>query len=114
MTDLTLPFDLHKHVGQILLNMQQQMEALALWQQHAPSAEAMASKMPFACDAMSFENWLQFIFIPRLNSIIEAKATLPTKIAIAPMAAHVWQSNIEYQPLIKILLQLDTLFNDGK
>ncbi|MGS0681182.1 YqcC family protein [Shewanella sp. 125m-7] len=76
-----------------------------------PSEEAMASTTPFACDVMAFEQWLQFIFIPKMHYLLEHNIPLPTAIAIAPMAEHVWASQPDYQYLIRILAELDALLS---
>ncbi|MGL5392953.1 MAG: YqcC family protein, partial [Shewanella sp.] len=43
-----------------------------------------------------------------------AGQVLPSQIAIAPMAQHVWQDNPQLQPLIAVLNQLDMLLNEPR
>ena len=85
-----------------------------MWSLTSPTDEAMASTAPFACDLMSLEQWLQFIFIPRMQALIDAGQPLPSKIAIAPMAEHVWAEQAALAPLIGVLNELDMLLNEPR
>ena len=42
------------------------------------------SEEPFAIDTMSPEEWLQWIFIPRMFALLESGADLPSQIAVSP------------------------------
>ncbi|MCF1426408.1 MAG: YqcC family protein [Shewanella sp.] len=94
----------------------QQLEGLLreqeLWADTPPDAAALASRTPFACDTLAFEQWLQFIFLPRMNALLDGGHALPTNIAITPMAFHVWQNQPERAALIHLLNDLDTLLNE--
>ncbi|MBV7317323.1 YqcC family protein [Shewanella sp. NIFS-20-20] len=89
----------------------QQLQALltdvGLWQQQPIEASALASSAPFACDTMTFAQWLQFIFVPRMNLLIEQGQGLPGTMALAPMAEHLWQGQDDKQALIAFLQQFD-------
>jgi uncharacterized protein YqcC (DUF446 family) len=57
-----------------------------LWSATAPPGQALASQQPFAWDTLSFDQWLQFIFIPKLLAMVAREAPLPTNSGVAPMA----------------------------
>lgn len=103
----------YQQTREYLHKLESELKSLALWAKQPPSAQALASTQPFACDVMPFEHWLQFIFIPKMHGLIEAGHPLPSSIAIAPMAHHVWQSMPERKPVILLLNELDTLLNDA-
>ena len=68
-----------------LQQLQLAMQKLDLWQAVPPSQDAFLSKEPFAIDTMSPEEWLQWIFIPRMFALLESGgAALPSKIAVSP------------------------------
>lgn len=75
---------MYQQLQQALLKLQQTMQQHALWQHLPPSESAFQSQQPFALDTMSPTEWLQWIFIPRMQALIEAKAPLPQQIAISP------------------------------
>lgn len=91
-----------------------ELKQTGLWSVTAPCAEAMASTAPFACDLMPFEQWLQFIFIPQIQALIDTAQSLPSHIAIAPMAEHLWSAQVALAPLISTLNQLDILLNEPR
>lgn len=69
----------------------------------------MASEAPFACDTMALEQWLQFIFLPRMTELVSTGAPLPSAIAVAPMAEYVWQQEPKMLQTIAILKEIDAL-----
>ena len=104
---------LYQFTQEKLHAIEQQLRALNIWSLAHPSDAAMASTAPFACDLMPLEQWLQFIFLPKMQAIIQQRQALPSNIAIAPMAQYVWKNKHDYQPLIFLLNDLDTLLNDA-
>ncbi|MFS1423577.1 YqcC family protein [Shewanella sp. 10N.286.48.B5] len=97
---------------QYLIQIEQNLKDANFWSSTKPSAQALASSSPFACDTMGFEQWLQFIFIPKMQQLICMKQALPTQIALAPMAAHVWSQRDDLNPLIRLLAELDTFLSE--
>ncbi len=91
-----------------------ELKSLDMWANETPSVEALADPTPFACESLAFEQWLQFIFIPKMNELIELKLSLPTEIALAPMAEHLWLHHKEMQPLIFLLNQLDECLSEPR
>ncbi len=71
--------------------LQREMQNVGLWSDVSPSDEAMMSSQPFCCDSMSFSNWLQWIFVPRMQYMLETDAGLPGKSAMFPMAEEAWK-----------------------
>ncbi len=97
-----------------LLLIERQLRQLGLWAQQAPSAEALASQQPFCVDSLAFEEWLQWIFLPRLKSMLEANAPLPTASGIAAMAEQVFVGRaLEVKGLIAALEEFDRLIGLG-
>ncbi|MCL1036355.1 YqcC family protein [Shewanella corallii] len=105
---------LHQATREYLLQLESELKRQSLWASEAPSPESLASTAPFAVDTLAFEHWLQFIFIPRMQALLDTEAQLPANIAVAPMAHHVWQDNAERIHLIRILNDLDTLLNEPR
>ncbi len=75
-----------------LLQIERELRLLGWWSAQAPSAEALASQEPFCVDTLSFAQWLQWIFVPRMKLIIESDAALPARSGIRPMAEMVYQA----------------------
>ncbi|OBT09155.1 hypothetical protein A9267_09110 [Shewanella sp. UCD-FRSSP16_17] len=94
---------------QLLESLEQQLKINHLWSIQSPSDAELASVAPFACDTLRFEQWLQFIFIPKMSMLIRTQSPLPSKISLAPMAEHVWGNRAELAELTKLLAVLDNL-----
>jgi len=108
----------HQHIAlaEILMDIEKELRELQLWEHESPSDEALSSQEPFAVDTLSFNQWLQFIFLPRFYFMIENRIPLPAVCGVAPMAEQVFQgANLYTDPLIAHLQRIDVLLtNDGK
>ena len=51
-----------------------------------PSARALASTEPFCVDTLAFEQWLQWVFLPRMQHLLEQAGELPGRSSITEMA----------------------------
>ena len=93
-----------------------ELKSLNLWQEHKPSAVELSSSAPFCCDTLDFEQWLQFIFIPKLIQMINLEQPLPTKIALTPMAQESFKHiSAKTKLLFDIIQKIDTtLTEQGK
>lgn len=104
--------DDYAEVSQSLHAIEQHMRRLNLWQDLPPSEVARASPTPFCVDTLSPEQWLQWVFLPRMLALLEAKADLPRRFAIAPYFEVAYRDRLdELQPLLHVLNQFDQLLN---
>ena len=95
-----------REVKGLLLAVAQELNALALWQQESPSAEALASTLPFCMDTLEFHQWLQFVLLARLQQMLQQP--LPTQIAVYPMATEIYKEELQAKrSLLELLAQLD-------
>ena len=100
----------HIALAEILIDLEKELRELRLWEAESPSAEALASVQPFAVDTLSFSQWLQFIFIPRLYDLIETRDALPVNCGVAPMAEEYFQPlGLNTANLINHLRRIDVL-----
>ncbi|MCQ4296674.1 YqcC family protein [Pseudomonas stutzeri] len=73
-------------VAQQLLLIERELRALGLWSAEPPPEEALVSVEPFCVDTLRFEQWLQWIFLPRMKAIVESDLPLPAASDICAMA----------------------------
>lgn len=93
-----------------LLLIERELRMLGWWQAEAPSAEALASQQPFCVDTLAFEAWLQWVFLPRMRSILESSAPLPAASGILPMAEESFRGREgESRALLVALGEFDRL-----
>ena len=92
----------------LLGELERALKEKKLWSTTPPSASAFASNAPFCFDTMRFEQWLQFVFIDKLRTLIEHNQVLPTNANIAPMAQQVMAEHTE---IIALLIKIDAELN---
>lgn len=102
----------HTAVAKKLFELEREMRSLELWEDQQPSAQALASTQPFAVDTLRFPQWLQFIFIPRLYSLVEHRSQLPINCDITPMAEEYFRPlTINADRLVEQLRKIDYLLS---
>lgn len=93
-------------LNRLLSLLKQRLINLQLWNQPQPSAEAFASSAPFCVDTMSLEQWLRYVFLPRMQALLDAQASLPTSCAITEQVEVLLQ-HPKKQQVMEITLALD-------
>ncbi len=102
-------------LSSLLIDIEAELRQLGLWQAEPPEHNALASQEPFCIDTLSFEQWLQFVFMVKLRQLLDAQQTLPSQCSIAPMAEeHFAKSGRKASGLIGILYQVDNLLSEGE
>jgi len=73
-------------IAEVLIDIEAQLRQLGMWDKIPPSSQALLSTEPFCVDTLTLPQWLQFIFIPTIYSMLEEQQPLPDRCGIAPMA----------------------------
>ncbi|WJG08544.1 YqcC family protein [Aliiglaciecola sp. LCG003] len=94
----------------LLDNLRDILQIHDLWSSTVPSEQAMGSRAPFACDSMPLENWLQFVFLPKLEHLLEQQQRLPENLAILPIAQIAFSAK-HHEPILLAIEKIDRLFN---
>ncbi|WP_394238844.1 YqcC family protein [Pseudomonas anguilliseptica] len=95
-------------VAEQLLLIERELRLLGWWEMQSPSAQALSSQQPFCVDTLAFEQWLQWIFLPRMKQMLEAGVALPSVSGIQPMAEQVYGGQAKKaRELIKLLGEFD-------
>lgn len=103
----------HIAVAEILIDIEKELRELQLWEYESPSEDALASTQPFAIDTLTFPQWLQFIFIPRLYMMVEQRMPLPRVSGVKPMAEEYFKVlNLNSAALILHLERMDNLLSE--
>ncbi|NBA98209.1 YqcC family protein [Pseudomonas sp. R5(2019)] len=97
-----------------LLLIERELRLQGWWRDVQPSAEALASVEPFAVDTLEFDQWLQWIFLPRMKSILEQDLPLPNASGILEMAEMVYRDTPQSQGLKLLLKQFDELITQAR
>lgn len=99
-------------IAATLMDIEKELRSLRLWSSDMLSADALASTQPFAIDTMSFPQWLQFIFLPRMQFLLQQQLPLPVNCSIASMAEQYFAPlRLHSAPLVNHLRQIDNLLS---
>jgi len=98
----------------ILLNdLENELRKQGIWQTDRPSQSALNSVQPFAIDTLTFAQWLQFIFLEKMNELVQFALPLPQSISVHPMAEEYFKHQfIDSREIIAIIARLDSLISE--
>ena len=102
-------------VAEFLLLIEQEMRTQGLWSDTVPSEDDLSSTEPFSVDRLDFEQWVQWIFLPKMKVIIEQGQSLPSVSGIRHMAEHVFgQRRGNWKPLLRHFEAFDLLISPSE
>ena len=97
-------------VADQLLLIERELRLQGFWQELPPSEQALASQSPFCVDTMDFDQWLQWVMLPRMKVLLEGGHPLPRTSGIKEMAEWVYRDRLNsVQALIMLLGEFDQL-----
>lgn len=101
---------LQQHLAQLT----RELQCASLWDREAPSAEKLASIEPFCVDTLRFEQWLQWVFIPKLSKQVAMPhfSGLANPSDIHTMAEHAFKDYGQATNVIcDVIHQIDKTLN---
>src|SRR5512139_290690 len=98
-----------------LLAIEQEMRRIGLWETTPPAKEALESLIPFCYDTLKFQQWLQWVFLPKMKLAIEHQIDFPSSSNIAALAEMCFPEliNIDTTRLLEMLRRFDELINNA-
>lgn len=100
----------HDEVAQAIARVEAELRRIGYWRNEPLPPEMYQFTQAFAMDTMPFAYWLQFIFIPRVKSIVEEKGAFPAASMVATQAVREFDGVPEAGELISRLSEFDALF----
>lgn len=101
--------DIPNRIADILLEVEANLRTSGNWNNCRPADAALASTEPFCFDTLRFEQWLQWVFLPRMKQVLEQRKPLPSKSGIFTYARDYLGKN---DPMAGNLLNLIKRFDD--
>ncbi len=97
-----------QQVRTLLVQLEEQLRQLNLWQSTAPSQQSLASTEPFCIDTLDLSEWLQWLLIPRMHALIDGNKPLPDSCSIHAIAEESFKDlNTDCRALLNTIKQLD-------
>lgn len=101
----------YQQIKRLLTRLEGALLRYGYWEQTPPSKEALSSVAPFAIDTLDCTQWLQWIFIPKMQHLIENKMPLPTSFAISPYIEETFCEGHKHEKILRISKELDAFFD---
>ena len=75
-------------LADLLLDIEAEMRRINLWQITPPAPEALPSLVPFCHDTLYLEEWLPWVFLPKMKRGGESEEECPSSSEITPLAEY--------------------------
>lgn len=102
---------INHQLADLLLQIEAELRHQALWEGSTPSAAALLSTTPFCADTLHFNQWLQWLFVPRMKQILEQSLPLPQQCDIHTYVEQQCHGNCE--ELLRLIKRFDELVVSG-
>jgi uncharacterized protein YqcC (DUF446 family) len=99
----------HDQIQSKLQEIKEEMQRTGMWQGEPLDASRHQFIAPFARDTMTFSQWLQFVFFPQVEEILDTYDTLPKDSAVGTIARTQYKNQPEVQRLVELLSEFDAL-----
>lgn len=86
-----------------------EMRGIGMWSDVAPSADKFQSRVAFFGDTMSFDQWLQFVFLPRVHEVLAGKSPAPASSSVGAYAVREFDGLDKANRLTGLLGEFDRL-----
>jgi uncharacterized protein YqcC (DUF446 family) len=105
--------ELYQRVEQKLSEIEAEMKQIGYWQETPLPAEAYDFHQAFAMDTMAYSQWLQFVFIPRVRSILGSDGEFPRSSSVGTQAILEFDGDDAAVQLVSLLCRFDEQINNG-
>ncbi len=88
-----------------------ELKNLNRWDDQPLAEDKFVDMGAFGSRTMAFEQWIQFILLPRINQIISEQGDFPEKSSVATYAIRNFDGDPAADRLCDLLSDLDQFFN---
>lgn len=90
-----------------------ELRRLGMWSAEPPAPSAFESQVAFFGDTMAFEQWLQFVLLPRVQAVLGGDGTFPTRSMVGAYAVRELDGHPDAGHLVDLLVAFDGLIAPG-
>ncbi len=101
---------MYQEAGQKIDEIEAELKHLGRWSEQPPPPQAFENMGPFGMRTMAFEQWLQFVLIPRVREIIATRGQFPSSSSVSAYAVREWDGVPDVDRLLTLLSEFDALF----
>ena len=104
-------FDVYQRLANKTDEVENELRRLNRWQHFPLSSDKFEDMGAFGSNTMTFEQWIQFVLVPRIDHIVLNKGELPSDSMLATYAVRVSDGDPDSATLIGLLYEIDELIN---
>lgn len=87
-----------------------EMKRIGLWHEEGLEPSRLEFTQAFGADTMAFQQWLQFVFIPRVREIVAERGSFPSRSQVGVQAIREFDGYDEAADLVGLLSDFDSQF----
>jgi len=106
--------DIYQKAAEKIEDIIKEMRAEGMWQSEPLPEDAYDFSAAFGADKLAFEQWIQFILVPRVDEIIKEKGTFPSGSMVGTYAIREFDGLEKASYLITLLCEFDALFGPAE
>jgi uncharacterized protein YqcC (DUF446 family) len=97
-------------LGELAGEIESEMRRLGVWREQPPSEEDVLAGGAFGMGTVSFDAWLQVVFVHRLRQVAEGTLSVPTSSSVGAKAVREWDGDpFDRDVLLDLINQVDSL-----
>jgi uncharacterized protein YqcC (DUF446 family) len=103
----------HEVVARKVDEIEAEMRRIGDWQSEPPPPEAFRDMGAFGHQTMAFEQWLQWVFLPRVREIVAERGDFPGASQVSQQAYkewRMWGEKPDSERLLELLQEFDGMF----
>ena len=90
-----------------------ELRRIGAWQEQPLPETGYGFRRAFAADTMAFEQWLQFVLLPRVRELVATDGVFPPRSQVAVYAVRELDGRPDCDRLLDLLREFDGLFDRG-
>ena len=88
-----------------------ELRRAGFWQDAPLPEEAYDFSRAFGADTMTYAQWLQFVFVPRVRELVAARGQFPASSSVGAQAVREFDGDDRASALVTLLSDFDVLFD---
>jgi uncharacterized protein YqcC (DUF446 family) len=103
--------DMTSTVKEMLQRIIAEMRRIGMYDVPMVSADQLQDMGAFGSDTMAFEQWLRWVFVPRVETLLENDGPWPSTSDVGVFAIKNFDGQDEVSALVSLLCEFDALFS---
>jgi len=103
--------ELYRQVSAKAGHIEVELKKLGRWDAQSLPDDRFENMGAFGRNTMTFEQWIQFILLPRIRDIVASNGEFPSESNLAPYAIRYFDGDPDAENLHQLLYDMDALIN---